>query len=90
MTKPTVLYSGAYLAEQLGTTRETVFRAMKSGKLEEPAYVVENPGEGRAPAYAWTGEQVKRIKKTWEPGKPGRPKLEAPGSPPRPGGRGRS
>ena len=87
MPKTTALYSGAYLASELGTTRETVFRSMKSGRLEAPAFEVVNPGEGRAPTYAWTKEQVARIKREWEPGKPGRP---AGGAASPPGGRGRA
>ena len=73
MPKTTELYSGSYLAHELKTTRETVFRSMKAGKIEAPAYEVVNPGTGRAPTYAWSASQVERIRKTWEPGKPGRP-----------------
>ena len=83
------LYSGAYLAEVLGVARNTIHLATLSGRIEAPAFVVHGPGS-KAPTTAWTKEQVQRIKKTWEPGKPGRPRLEAPGSPPRRGGRDRS
>jgi hypothetical protein len=79
MPKTKELYSGSYLAHELKTTRETVFRSMKAGKIEAPAYEVVNPGTGRAPTYAWSAAQVERIKRKWEPGKPGRPPMSPQG-----------
>ena len=81
MAKQTAIYSGAYLADVLGTTRETVFRQVQAGRIESPAYQVHGPG-GKSPTGAWSAAQVERIRKTWEPGKPGRP----PRVPPRGGG----
>ena len=66
------LYSGAHIAEALGITRMTVHKAVVAGRIEAPAYEVHGAGD-KAPIAAWTADQVRRIVKGWEPGKPGRP-----------------
>lgn len=68
----TRIYSATYLAEALGVDRDTVNRAIKSGRVEEPAYWLQGAGD-RTPIAGWTKEQVARIKREWTPGKPGRP-----------------
>lgn len=78
---PKDLYSGTHLADVLGVSRNTIHQATLLGRIEAPTYVVHGTGD-KAPIAAWTAGQVERIKKTWEPGKPGRPRREAPGPPP--------
>ena len=78
------LYSGAYLADLLGVSRNTIHQATLSGRIEAPAYEVHGAGS-KAPIGAWSAVQVERIQEKWEPGKPGRPPKEAPpGVPPGP------
>ena len=74
---PKDLYSAAHLADLLGVARNTVHLALTAGRIEAPAYHVHGPG-GKAPTAAWSAAQVERIKRKWEPGKPGRPRGTSP------------